>query len=90
MRPEGVTIPTENAIRRQVRAEIIRTIAEANACGLGDGVAAARRAFPGIPEAILWECWSELDQEHQEAWWQRIERTIVGELIRNAVTTAQA
>ncbi|MGH1592383.1 hypothetical protein ACRBEV_33230 (plasmid) [Methylobacterium phyllosphaerae] len=83
-------MPTESNTRRQVRAEIIRTLAEAQAAGLGDGVAAARQAFPGIPEAILWECWSELDQEHQEAWWQRVERTIDGEVIRNAVATAQA
>jgi hypothetical protein len=83
-------MPTERNTRRQVRAEIIHTIAEAQAAGFGDGVAAARHAFPGIPEAILWECWSELDQDRQEAWWQRIERTIDGEVIRNAVATAQA
>ncbi|KZB99377.1 hypothetical protein AU375_04453 [Methylobacterium radiotolerans] len=82
-------MPVESSIRRQVRAEIIRTIAEAQAAGFGDGVAAAREAFPGVPEAILWECWTDLDQDHQEAWWQRVERTIDGEVIRNAVAAVR-
>lgn len=80
-------MPTESNTRREVKAEIIRTIAEAQAAGLGDGVATARRAFPGIPEAILWECWAELDMEQQEAWWQAVERTIDGEVIREAAAT---
>lgn len=77
-----------NDTRAQVKAEIIRTIAEAQAAGLGDGVDAARRAFPGVPEMILWECWTDLDLQEQEAWWQRVERTIDGEVIRNAVAVA--
>jgi hypothetical protein len=80
---------TESNTRQQIRAEIIRTIAEAQADGFGDGVAAARMAFPGIPEGILWECWAELDMDQKEAWWQRVERTIDGELIRNAVATTR-
>lgn len=81
-------MPTDT--RTQVKAEIIRVIAEAQAAGLGDGVAAASRTFPGIPEGILWECWAELDMDQKEAWWQRVERTIDGEVIRNAVATARA
>lgn len=75
--------------RQQVKASIIACIADAQAWGLGDGVHAARLAFPGTPESVLWECWAELDGDQVEAWWQSVERTIDGEIIRNAVAAAE-
>jgi hypothetical protein len=68
-----------------VKAAIIQTIAEAQARGLGDGVDAARQAFPGTPEAVLYECWWALEDQQVEAWWRSLERTIDGEVIRNAL-----
>ena len=70
--------------RQQVRAEIIRVIAEAQASGR-DGIAVAKATFPGLPETVLWECWTDVEHAQTEAWWQAVERTIDGELIRNAV-----
>ena len=70
-----------------MRPTIIRTIAEAQARGDGDGVAAAKRAFPGVPDPVLWECLAELDSQQTEAWWHAVERTIDGEVIRNALAT---
>ncbi|KMO15143.1 hypothetical protein [Methylobacterium platani] len=71
--------------RKQVEAEIIRTMAEAQDAGLGDGIEAARRAFPGVPDVVLYECWTNLDTQRTEAWWQTIERTIDVEVIRSAL-----
>jgi hypothetical protein len=70
--------------RRQVEAEIIKAIAEAEARGI-EGVGAARRAFPGVPDSVLYELWAEFDYQRTEAWWQDLERTIDGEVIKNAV-----
>lgn len=76
--------------RKQVMAEIIRTMAEAQDTGLGDGIEAARRAFPSVPDVVLYECWTDLDAQRTEAWWQTIERTIDGEVIRNALAGSRA
>jgi hypothetical protein len=73
-----------SAIRKQVEAAIIDVIAAAEAQGR-NGVAAARAAFPGVPETVLWECWAEHDHAATEAWWQSVERTIEGEVIRTAL-----
>lgn len=80
----------ESDTRRQVKAEIIQEMAAAHAAGESDVVEAARRAFPGIPDMVLWGCWSEFEDQQTEAWWQRVERTIDGEVIRNAVATVGA
>lgn len=76
-----------SSARQQVKAEIIRMIADAQAAGLGNGVAAVHRAYPDIPEMILWECWTDLDLQRQDAWWETIERTIDGEIIRRAIAS---
>lgn len=76
-------------IRKQIEAAIIAVIAEAEEQGL-HGVTAAARAFPGTPSTVLWECWAEWDSNQVEGWWQTVERTIDGEVIRNAITTAGA
>ncbi|GEP00028.1 hypothetical protein [Methylobacterium haplocladii] len=73
--------------RKQVEAAIIQIIADAEAQGV-DGVLAAHRAFPGTPDTVLWGCWSQWDGERTEAWWQTVERSIDGEIIRNAVVAA--
>lgn len=39
--------------RKQVEAEIIRTMAEAQVRGEGNGFAAAQRVFPRVPESVL-------------------------------------
>lgn len=78
---------TESDTRRQVRAEILRVMAEARAGGAND-FAAARRAFPGVPVMLLGELVAELDMAEVDAWWERVERTIDGEVIRNAISAA--
>ncbi|MEE7456458.1 hypothetical protein MPAR168_15335 [Methylorubrum populi] len=80
MKPESDT-------RRQVRAEILRVMAEARANG-ADDIRAAQRALPGVPTMVLYELGAELDAAEVDAWWERVERTIDGEVIRNAITTA--
>ncbi|NJL06978.1 MAG: hypothetical protein HC900_00970 [Methylacidiphilales bacterium] len=75
---------SSNIIRKEVMAAIINVIAEAESQGK-DGVTAARAAFPGTPEGVLWEAWAEHDTAKIEQWWKAVERTIDGEIIRNAL-----
>ena len=80
-------MPTD--IRTQVKAAIIATMADAETAGLCP-LTAARDAYPGTPGMVFGECFANLQASQEEAWWQRIERTIDGEIIRNAVANAQA
>lgn len=75
--------------RKQVMAQIITVMAEAKARG-EDPYRAAERAFPGTPGIVLCEAEDELDHQRTEAWWRTIERTIDGEVIRNAIAGTPA
>lgn len=76
-----------STIRKEVMAEIVRTMAEAQQRG-DDAMDAARRAFPGIPGMVLGEAYSELAMTEEEAWWTLVEKTIEGELIHRAIAAA--
>lgn len=78
-----------NDVRAQVQEQIIDVIREAEDQGL-DGFRAAQRAFPGTPEIVIIMASVELDGRRTEAWWQQVERTIDGEIIRNALSKAGA
>lgn len=75
--------------RKQVFAQIIATMEEAQARGLNP-MTVARHTYRGIPSGVLGEALAELSMREDEAWWQTVERTIDGELIRNAIATAGA
>ena len=75
------------AVRREVMAEIAAFMAEAEARG-EDGWNATALAYPGIPSDVLAEVWCAFEDQKTEAWWQSIERTIDGEVIRNALASA--
>jgi hypothetical protein len=76
-------------IRDQVRAEILTVMAAAQSEGR-DPCRAARQSFPGVPDSVIWELSGDLIGMEEEAWWQQIERTIDGEVIRNAVAKVGA
>jgi hypothetical protein len=72
-------------IRKQVLERIIEVLRDAEDQG---GISAAAAAFPGTPETVLWEAWCELDYRRTQAWWQAVEKTIDGELVRRAIAEA--
>lgn len=71
-------------IRRQIEAQIISVMEEAEKQGR-DALAAAAQAFPGTPEMVLILAAAELDCRRVEAWWQSMEKTIDGEIVRRAL-----
>ena len=70
--------------QKQVMAEIVATMQAANAEGK-DGWKAVESAFPGIPVSVIAEASLALDYQEEVTWWEGVERTIDGELIRNAL-----
>lgn len=76
-------------IRKQVEAAIIATMAEAEKAGRCP-LATAEATYPGTPAMVLGGCYAELQMAQEDAWWEAVERTIDGELIRNAVAVAGA
>lgn len=76
-----------NNVREQVMAAIVETGRKLRADGM-DVLSGLQRAYPGIPDEVLVEAWMKVDDEATEAWWQQVERTIDGEIIKQAVITA--
>ncbi|MBX3536552.1 MAG: hypothetical protein KF735_02845 [Chelatococcus sp.] len=76
-----------NDIRRQVVAQIIGVMEKAEAAGK-DVWEAAEAAFPGTPIGVITDAWLDFDSASEERWWQSLEKTIEGEIIRNAIAKA--
>lgn len=76
-----------NNVREQVMAAIVETGRKLRGDGI-DVLSGLQRAYPGIPDEVLVEAWMKVDDEATEAWWQQVERTIDGEIIKQAVITA--
>jgi hypothetical protein len=77
----------KNAMRKQVRSEIIAFMIEAQKKGKHP-FSAAQAAFPAVPAGILGQCLMEADNAEEEAWWEHMERTIEEEVVRNALQKA--
>lgn len=74
-------------LRKQVLTAIVACMSEAISQGR-DPWTAAQVEFPGTPSGVLGEAYCEAADAEDEAWWQTIERTIDGEVIRNAIASA--
>lgn len=76
-------------VRQEVKASIITVMVEAERdrrCPL----AAAEAAFPGVPMVVLGSCYGEMVSDHEERWWETLERIIDAEVIQRAVVSASA
>ncbi|WP_156420081.1 hypothetical protein [Aureimonas sp. N4] len=74
-------------MRKQIMAEMTKVAAEAIARG-ENGLQAVQSAFPGVPLIVAVEAEMDADNAKTEAWWQTIERTIDGELVRRGIASA--
>ena len=41
---------------------------------------------PDVPESIIAEAWTQMESDEEEAWWDSIEKTIDGELVKRAIS----
>ena len=71
-------------LRKEVMAEIIAVMVAAKANNLDEWKVVAA-TFPGVPGSVIAEAWWEIENLETEAWWDTMDRTIEGEIIRNAL-----
>lgn len=71
-------------IREQVIAQIAQVMAEGEALGR-DPMAYAHEKFPGTPTMVMADAWVKFDDQREGAWWDAVEKTIDGEIIRRAI-----
>jgi len=71
-------------IREQVIAQIAQVMAEGEAIG-HDPMAYAEEKFPGTPMLVMADAWSRFDDAKEQKWWDSVEKTIDGEIIRRAI-----
>ncbi|MHC2089012.1 hypothetical protein [Methylobacterium sp. CM6244] len=79
---------TQNDRRNRVIAQIANVMENAMAKGC-DAHVAARSAFPGVPEEVLWKAFYEAEDPRIEAWWGETELLInvnEGEKSTNVLT----
>jgi hypothetical protein len=55
------------------------------AAGEAGEMDALRQAFPGTPDMVFYEATTAVDFAEVEDWWQSVEKTIDGEVIRLAL-----
>lgn len=83
---DGEAMRSRVRLKQEIVATMITDIRKkASETGSENYIALADSMFPDVPESLRIEAWMALDDEDEEAWWQTVERTIDGEVIRNAI-----
>ena len=80
--------------REQVEAAMIRAAIEAGCTNLESADIFIRKTFPGVPDSVVFGLAFDIemaaDAAEAEAWWNQVEKTIDGEVIRRAIGGAAA
>lgn len=74
--------------RKEVMASLIEEAKAVRDAG-GDAWAHLKQKYPGMPTDVIAEAWGEAEDSATEAWWKQIEKTIDGEIIKNAIEGAE-
>ena len=74
--------PVTNRTRDEVLDELAKVAAEAEERG-EDGLSAVEAM--GVPTEVAVAAWRIAENAKTERWWQTIERTIEGEVVRKAI-----
>ena len=72
--------------RKQVMASLIEEADEIMKNG-GDAFSILGERYPGMPTEVVTEAWLEACNRETERWWDSVEKTIDGEIIKNALKT---
>lgn len=78
----------KNPVRAQVMAHLTEFAAEAIKAG-GDGYKAIKHRYPDTPDDVAWEADIDAHAAATEAWWQSVEKTIDGEIIKSALLVGE-
>lgn len=72
-------------LKREVRATMIEWILDYRAKGGLNELRAWESAHPGTPQSVYWDASLELDEQDENKWWETLERTIDGEVLKRAI-----
>ncbi|WP_337183824.1 hypothetical protein [Shinella sp.] len=75
-------------VRSETKAAVLSAMADIGRQALADGkdaYAAIERAMPDAPVAVVVEAWLAVEDEATTAWWDQVEKTIDGEIVRRAI-----
>lgn len=73
-------------LKREVRANVIEWLSDYRDSDHSiDELIAFKSAFPDAPESLYYDAYFELDQRAEDAWWDKMEKTIEGDVIRRAL-----
>lgn len=78
---------TSKEIREQVLDQIAAVVFNGDRQGL-DSYAMAVKTFPGTPGSVIAEAAAIAWGREEEEWWATVEKTIDGEVIKNAIALA--
>lgn len=81
---------TREKLKREVLATIINDLRQASKETGREHWRIASDLFPDVPHGVVTEACLELDDEAENAWWDQMERTIDGEVIRRAIEAPKA
>lgn len=71
-------------VRGEVLEHLVQTMRQAEADGQHP-LTAAEAAYPGTPSSVLGEAIWLFEERKAESWWQTVEKTIDGEIVRQAL-----
>lgn len=72
-------------LERELLATMCRHLKEAKAGGSINLHDELEKAFPDVPDLVRFEAVVEFESEEVEAWWETLEKTIDGEILRRAI-----
>ena len=76
-------------LKKEVLAAVCLHLRTAKAEGK-DHWREVEEAFPDLPQSFRIEACLEIDDEADEAWWDQLEKTIDGEVLRKAIGGPEA
>jgi len=74
-------------IRKEVMATLIDDAVRLDEAGL-DCWKDLQRLHPAVPATVIAQACAEAMHAEEEAWWRTLEKTIGGEIIKNALASA--
>lgn len=75
-------------VRPETKAAVLSAMAEIGRAAKLDGEdawAAIAKAVPGAPADVITEAYLAVEDEASAAWWEQVEKTIDGEVVRRAI-----
>lgn len=75
-------------VRTETKAAVLNSLANIGKGAKREGKdawAAIAKAVPGTPSVVIAEAYLAVENEEEAAWWDQVEKTIDGEVVRAAL-----